>query len=490
MDMDSFNKKTSILIIFLVLVLTACGQMPGSEGGTDEESSLVKTIPPATLTAISEAALAQETAVPDPLGVPWEDLDGIELDFWYIWDLDQPGIGMNAIVDRFNAENEWGITIYPVDQGLVIDPLTSIETAFEEGLVPHILISDASAIAGWYLDGLTVDLSTMIEDPAAGLTQQEVNGFYERVWNSFRLNEENIPGLPFSQSIQVIYYNQSWAKELRFSLPPDSLEDYLEQACAAAAELEPGPDSTFQGTGILLTPDPDFLWSSMFAHDAEVIDLDSGYEFSSTEVISMAESWKSLIKEGCGTVLYSYPDPMASELVFDNFNRREAIMVMGSSRLMSHVHTEANRTGRADDWLMLPFMGTTGNKVVTSDVQAGVIFRTTPAEELASWLFLKYLVSPEVQAEWAQYSGDYPANRSSLRFLRDYRDEHPNWSQGLNLLKYALPEPLDPSWNSVQLAVGDAFDEILRDMTLDLSDQLEMLDTIALELWEYSRQTD
>jgi multiple sugar transport system substrate-binding protein len=228
----------------------------------------------------------------------------------------------------------------------------------------------------------------------------------------------------------------------------------------------------------------------MFAYGADIMDPEEGYTFSSPEVVSMAESWKDPINDGCGTLLYSYPDPMASELVFENFNRREAIMVMGSSRLMSHVHTEANSSGRADDWLMLPFPGNDGDKVVTSDVQAGVIFKTTPAEELASWLFLKYLVSPEVQAEWAEYSGDYPTNKSSLRFLREYRNDHPNWSQGLNLLKYAVPVPLDPSWNTVQLALGDAFEEILSDMTLDLNDQLDMLDMIAMELWEYSRQTE
>ena len=204
----------------------------------------------------------------------------------------------------------------------------------------------------------------------------------------------------------------------------------------------------------------------------------------------MAESWKDPISDGCGTLLYSYPDPMASELVFENFNRREAIMVMGSSTLMNHVHTEANSSGRADDWLMLPFPGPEGKKVVTSDVQAGVIFRTTPEAELASWLFLKYLVSPEIQAEWAKYSGDYPTNKSSLRFLRDYRDDNPDWSQGLNLLKYAVPEPLEPSWYTVQLAMGDAFEEILSEMTLDLTEQLEMLDLFAIELWDYSRQTE
>jgi ABC-type glycerol-3-phosphate transport system substrate-binding protein len=103
-------------------------------------------------------------------------------------------------------------------------------------------------------------------------------------------------------------------------------------------------------------------------------------------------------------------------------------------------------------------------------------------------LFLKYLSSPEVQAEWVQYSRYYPTRKSSLRFLRDFRDANPDWSQGLNLLKYSIGMPLDPSWNTVQLSVGDAFEEILSGGVLNVEGQLLALDQLAEELWEYSRE--
>ena len=163
------------------------------------------------------------------------------------------------------------------------------------------------------------------------------------------------------------------------------------------------------------------------------------------------------------------------------------MMVVGSSQMMDYVNTGANQTGRADEWEMLPFLGPNGKKAVSSEIQSVVIFKTSPEEELASWLFLKYLTSPEAQAEWAQYSRYYPTRKSSLRLLRDFRAENPHWSQGLNLLKYSISMPLDPSWNTVKLSVGDAFEEILIDATLNLGEQLIALDQLAAELWEYTQ---
>lgn len=185
---------------------------------------------------------------------------------------------------------------------------------------------------------------------------------------------------------------------------------------------------------------------------------------------------------------YSYPDPMLNELATENFNQRKTIMMVGSSQMMDYINTGANQTGRADDWEMLPFLGPEGNKAVSSEIQSVVVFHTTPEEELASWLFLKYLTSPETQAEWVQFSRYYPTRKSSLRFLRDFRAENPHWSKGLNLLKYSIGMPLDPSWNTVKLSVGDAFEEILLDETLEVEEQLNALDQLAEELLEYNRE--
>jgi ABC-type glycerol-3-phosphate transport system substrate-binding protein len=131
---------------------------------------------------------------------------------------------------------------------------------------------------------------------------------------------------------------------------------------------------------------------------------------------------------------------------------------------------------------MLPFLGPNGEKAVPSEIQSGIIFETTPEEQLAAWLFLKYLTSPEVQAEWAEYSYSYPTRKDSLRFLRDFRTENPGWAKGLNVLKYTRVQPLDPSWEIIQQAVGDAFEELLLQNYPGTITLLAKLDLTAEEL--------
>ena len=82
------------------LVLTACDSAPDGRVNTESADGLVKTIHPATLTAISASAGEKTTPEPDPLGIPWSDLNGLEITFWYIWDLDEPGIGMNELNEK------------------------------------------------------------------------------------------------------------------------------------------------------------------------------------------------------------------------------------------------------------------------------------------------------------------------------------------------------------------------------------------------------
>ena len=72
--------------------------------------------------------------------------------------------------------------------------------------------------------------------------------------------------------------------------------------------------------------------------------------------------------------------------------------------------------------------------------------------------------------------------------MRDFRTDNPHWSQGLNLLKYSIGMPLDPSWNTVKLSLGDAFKEFLVDGSLDVEEQLAALDRLAAELWDYAQE--
>jgi ABC-type glycerol-3-phosphate transport system substrate-binding protein len=186
-------------------------------------------------------------------------------------------------------------------------------------------------------------------------------------------------------------------------------------------------------------------------------------------------------------MISSYPDPVAENNGFERFRQRDALIIMNSSQQADQIRMKANRTGRPDNWIMIPFPGLDGHLAVNSQVQSGIIFESSPEYELASWLFLKYLASPETQAEWVKYSESYPTREDTRWLLSDYAADHPNWAQGLDLLTYGKPDPLHPSWIMVKQVVGDAFEELYWNNLSEAITLLRTLDQTASELVDYDQ---
>ena len=176
---------------------------------------------------------------------------------------------------------------------------------------------------------------------------------------------------------EVLFYNQTWGEELGFSTPPGSSADLIDQACAAAKEYqEIVDDSGDVGGGLIIYPDSANITSWIYAYKGTILDSEEEkFRFSSPEVSDFALDWIGLSQEGCGYMISGYPDPMAQEIEIEKFNQRKALMMMNSSQNMDQVALSANQTGRADDWVMIPFPGPDGYKAVTSSIQSGVIFR-------------------------------------------------------------------------------------------------------------------
>ena len=85
------------------------------------------------------------------------------------------------------------------------------------------------------------------------------------------------------------------------------------------------------------------------------------------------------------------------------------------------------------------------------------VFKSTPEQELASWLFIKYLTSPENQAKWVKASDYQPTQYSVEPMLADYIASVPQFQSTLGIAALGQGEPETfPAWYSVRRAVEDA----------------------------------
>jgi ABC-type glycerol-3-phosphate transport system substrate-binding protein len=268
----------------------------------------------------------------------------------------------------------------------------------------------------------------------------------------------------------VLYYNITWLQELGFEgNPPETPEELREMACAAA---EANADGT---GGLIIDTGASAFAGWTFAFGGDVLNEDgTGYTYNSPASLAAMEFLKGLLDDGCGYVFTEgYPDP--------EFAARRALFTTGSSSGMPYygrgIDTVAEELGRdPDEWGAAALPHTTAEPV--QNIYGGdvMIPATTPETQLASWIFVKFLTSPEAQAEWVKASNYFPTRATVADFLTDYLAENPQWAAAVELLPYGYYEPQLISYQAVRDTAEQAFNAILQG-----SDIQETLDNLTTE---------
>jgi len=90
------------------------------------------------------------------------------------------------------------------------------------------------------------------------------------------------------------------------------------------------------------------------------------------------------------------------------------------------------------------------------------VLTSTPEEQLASWLFIKWFLEPQNQAKLVRETSAFPLRKSVLEELRNEGGLHPQWYLAADLLPFAHAEPSFSSWRLVRWAVSDAATQLYR----------------------------
>lgn len=444
--------------MILSMLLTACG-------------------PSATPTAAPTEAPVVVTEAPTAEPVkPAVDPTGQTVTFWHVWGTGLPNETMLGIVADFNSTNEWGITVEAVDQGKYSNLEDAFNAAVQTGELPDLVTGYTNAMANWYAVDAVVDLTPLVNDSFFGLSETDKAAFYQGALDGGKAPDGTFFAFPISQSANVIFYNTTWAKELGFANPPTNYAEFKAQACAAteANNTDANPDNDGTG-GFVLYTGASNVASFVFANGGTMLNADkTGYDFTDQTVVDVADFFKDLWDSKCAYPTESYPNP--------EFATRKALFTISSTAGLPY-QIEAFQTEDAipDEWTLMTFPGKEGGQAVDLFGQYVAIGKTNPERMMATWVFLKYLTSPEVQAKWIEGSAYYPTRNDTLPFLDAYVAANPIWSYGLSFLQYGMSEPAWPSWTSVRRSVGDTFAGILQGTPADIPTLLADLNTTAAQ---------
>jgi len=462
--MSVSRKFFSCLFVF-ILLLSACTPSTSVTGTPRPDET--------------EAASVKNTPTPavSRLDVEKEALRGVQVKVWHPWFGAQANL-FELQVAQFNKENEWGIVVSAEGKENYSELYAQTTNALKDASYPHVVVALPEHALSW--DDKVVDLNAYLHDPEYGMSALEVSDFANAIWLQDEVDGKRF-GVPAQRTARFIFYNQSWARELGFSAPPKTSAEFEQQACAAHTALSKDTDTGNDALGgWLIDIDAMTALSWMLAFDGGVQEED-GYRFLAPGNVAAFKYLKVLQQKGC--VWVASPDLP----VYDRFVARQALFSTGSLEDVIEQSRTFLTSGSKDEWTVLSFPGDEQQALVVYG-SSFTILESDDVNQLAAWLFLRWMLSPENQARWVQSTGLFPLRTSTMDLLTSYGADHPQWAEAVTLLSSGKITPQLASWRLVRVMLGDGFSDMFDTIRHpDLTDGqvpliLRQMDEIATDL--------
>lgn len=463
------------LLVVMALLLAACpapSPAPAPDTAADTEAAEESA---ADSGAADEAAADDGACAPATEGeLAGVDPRGQNIVWWHQHSGSREELLLGMIED-FNSTNECGITVEAQNQGGYDDIRDKVNASTAAGEQPAALIVGYQNDQAFYqLNETLVDFDLFINDPTWGLSEEDRADFFASFFDQGvhpEFGGQRL-GFPPNRSMEVLFYNQTWLSELGYDGPPTTPEEFKEMACAAT---EANGDGT---GGYILRDDASAIASWTYAFGGDVLaDDGTSYIYNSQATIDAMTFLKGMLDEGCAYFFTEgFPNP--------EFANRRAIFAQGSSSGIpfyeGDVNTAAEENNREpDEWGVTAIPHTTADPVQNIYGADVMITATTPEQELAAWIFVKWFTTPEVQAQWVEASNYFPTRAGTEEFLGDYVSANPQWGEALALLPFSVYEPQLISYQAVRDEVTKAFNEIMQGA--DIQTTLDNLTTFANE---------
>ncbi len=435
------------LTLLASFVFSACGP---SKATTTPASNLTSGL--LTGTPFDTPTLVTTLTPASRIEVTPEALRGIRIQVWHAFTGPAADVFTRQLA-QFNTLNQWDIVVYQTVYGDYPTLFENTDSALTSTRRPDLVVALPEQTLSWEAKGAVVDLNSYLYDTTWGLTASEMADIPATFWTQDQANGHRL-GAPAQRTARFLFYNQTWARELGFDSPPTTTDEFRQQACAANAYYR--KDAIKQNDGYggwIVNTQPDTVLSWLLAFGGGVTQ-NGNIRFTTQANLSALEFLKSLYDENCAWIS-TEPNPYGS------FARRSALFVTGDLAEVPLLTQTMSRLGDSDEWTVLPFPAENGVVLVTSG-PSYTLLKTTPEKQLASWLFIRWLLSAENQAKWVEATGLLPLRFSALDLLAGYRADHPQWAIAVGYLPVMQGTPQLTSWRKAQYILADGTGFVFR----------------------------
>jgi multiple sugar transport system substrate-binding protein/sn-glycerol 3-phosphate transport system substrate-binding protein len=388
---------------------------------------------------------------------------------------------MTALIDEFNSTNEYGITVEGIPQGSYGPIEDLMNTAILSGELPNLVAGYANAAAGWANEGVVVDINTLLNSAEWGMSEEEQSHLNFNMLDVNKLDFAPFEGMRVAwanqNSLNVLHTNLDIVEALGFERrAPESLAEFEEISCAA------GASDMYQG--FPLDTGTSHFESFVAANGGVIFDGEMGqYVFDSDAVVATMEMFTRMLENGCA---YLYAEPYQNT---GDFALGITPFAVGSSAGIPFTVGGAAEAGMTDEWVVTALPGAEGvGPTINLFVPSQVILTATPEQEVATWLFVKFLAGKDAQLAWSGATGYFSIRNDVEVTEADFTEPRMPYArflevQGIiadeNVSVYASPGL--PSYSAVRGIVPNTISEVVNG-DAEVADALAALNKDANDL--------
>jgi len=333
---------------------------------------------------------------------------------------------------------------------------------------PALIIGYPDHFAEYFSSGALVNLQKFIDDKDVGFTKEEMNDFVEAYMPENRNFHPDYPddyyGLPFNKSTEVLVYNRTFFEALYGDNYQEKIPTTWEELETVGAEIitkvkNGDADNVFAVDTDSYLKVSDYLDDSLpapqfypFGYDSsdnafitlirqfggkytERVHIEKGYVlFNNTEAQAALNYFQGLAQDRLFAIAANFNAKYCSDLV----ETIQIVMTVGSSAGVAY-----NTSGRYEYELgaaPIPYYSEDNKYVIQQGTNIAMLNQISDEEKLAAWLFIKFMLEPEITAEFAVNTGGYlPVRKSAfetenyMEFLNDPALDQVLWAEAVHV---------------------------------------------------------
>ena len=342
------------------------------------------------------------------------------------------GQAIDALVEKFNEENEYGITVNAQYQGEYDDSLNKLKSA-QIGNMGADLVQVYEIGTRFMIEsGWITPMQNMVDADNYDLSQIEPN------LAAYYTIDDELYSMPFNSSTPIMYYNKDMFEKAGITEIPDSLE-----AIEAVGDklLSDGGAGEVMSLSIYGW----FFEQFMGKQGLEYANNGNGREKAATAVAfdenggakNILTAWKSLYDKGFAPNVGKGGDAGLAD-----FSAGKSAITLGSTASLKQILQDVNGKFEVGTAYFPKIKSSDEGGVSIGGASLWALNNDDPKKTRATWEFVKFLISPESQAYWNAQTGYFPVTTAAQdeQVFKDNVAKYPQFQTAIDQLHDSSPE--------------------------------------------------